>query len=305
MRRSVFILLLLVFAQAKFGYSQLFRHDTWGLQICLTANFGTHINQFGLKVQGYYVYEFVQLNAGNQFLINASNLANRKNFIENRINVGAVLLAGERNSTPTFILDGLNHQTKYDYGLGYNYLWYLDNADSYQVSGGFGFHIKQFSLLVENDIFSGNGRDRFRTSFTQLNYHNDMINLKLNTQLWTGETWGTKLQNLEDNPYQKGYKDLRNTLYGRESHGILSIGIDYYLFYGNSLSALVGVDSETIRNGLQNKFMHDKPFIPKKWRKPNVHYPMLDKFGKPVHKKNACKKERFFFQFGFNQPSTY
>lgn len=301
--KGIFVLLL--FFQINFGFCQLIQNDNWGLQIGLSANFGTHINQFGVKIQGYYTEEFVQINAGNLFLINASNLANRKNFIENRINVGAVLLAGKRGSMPTFIFDGLNHQTAYDYGLAYNYLWYLDNSDSYQVSGGFGFHIKQFSLLIENDLLAGNGRDRFRTSFTQLNYHNEMINIKLNTQLWTGETWGTKLKRRDENPYLGGYKDLRNTLYGRNSHGILSLGIDYYLFFGNSLSATLGIDSEVLRNGLQNRFMHDKPFIPKRWRKPNPSYPMLDENGLLVHDKNEVKKSRFYFQFGLNQPTTY
>lgn len=299
------ILILLSLFYVHVGICQLIQNNNWGLQVSLTANFGTHINQFGVKVQGYYTEEFIQINAGNQFLINASNLANRQDFIENRINIGAVLLAGKRSSTPTFIFDGLNHQTQFDYGLGYNYLWYLDNSDSYQVSGGFGFHIKQFSLLIENDIFSGNGRDRFRTSFTQLNYHNEMINIKLNTQLWTGETWGTELKKRDEKPYPVGYKDLRNTLYGRNSHGILSLGIDYYLFYGNSLSAAIGIDSEVVRNGLQNRFMHDKPFIPKRWRKPNVTYPMLDKFGLPIHNNADARKNVLYFQFGLNQPTTY
>lgn len=299
------ILLFLSIIQINLVVCQLVQEKHWGVQVGLTANFGTHINQFGVKIQGYYTRNFVQINAGNQFLINASNLANRQNYIENRINIGAVLLAGKRNSTPSFVLDGLNHQTNYDYGLGYNYLWYLDNADSYQVSGGFGLHVKQFSLLIENDLFSGNGRDRFRTSFTQLNYHNKMLNIKLNTQLWTGETWGTELMNKKENPYPVGYKDLRNTLYGRESHGIVAVGIDYYLFYGNSLSAVIGIDSEVVRNGLQNRFMHDKPFIPKRWRKPNVNYPMLDKLGLPIHNKVDAKKNVLYFQFGLNQPTTY
>lgn len=299
------LLILLSLIQINFGVCQLIQNDHWGLQFGVTANFGSHINQFGFKVQGYYTQKFIQVNAGNQVLINITNLANRKNYFENRINVGAVLLAGKRGSISTFILDGLNHQTNYDYGLGYNYLWYLDNASSYQVSGGFGFHIKQFSLRIENDLFSGNGRDRFRTSFTQISYHNEMINIKLNTQLWTGETWGTELKNREDNPYPVGYKDLRNTLYGRKSHGILSIGIDYYLFHGNSLGAAIGIDSETIRHGLQNRFMHDKPFIPKKWRTPNVNYPMLDEYGLPIHKKDKARSNLFYFQFGLNQPTTY
>ncbi|MEX2484519.1 MAG: polymorphic toxin type 23 domain-containing protein [Brumimicrobium sp.] len=296
------ILFLVQFITIK---AQTLQEDDWGLQIGISANFGTHINQLGLKIQGYFRYEFVQINGGNLFLFNASNLADRKNYFETRINLGSVLLAGRRNSVPTFIFDGLNHQSDYEYGLGYNYLWYLDDAKSSQVSGGFGFHVRQFSLLVENDIFSGNGRDRFRTSYTQLNYHNELINITLNTQLWTGETWGTKLQEDHKEKHPVGYKDLRNTIYGKKSHGILSVGADYNLYYGNSVSVLIGIDDERIRNGLQNRFMHNKPFLPKKWRTQNVHYPMLDYRGLPTHSKEDTKMSKLFLQFGQNRPVTY
>ncbi|MDX1652794.1 MAG: polymorphic toxin type 23 domain-containing protein [Brumimicrobium sp.] len=299
------ILSFLIFIAASKGNSQLLQEDEYGIQVGLSANFGTHINQVGIKIQGYYRYEFVQLNAGNYFLINSKNLADRRNFIENRINIGTVLLAGRRESIPSFILDGLNHQSAYDYGLAYNYLIYLDNAGSGQVSGGFGFHIKQISILIENDLFSGTGRDRFRTSYTQINYHDELMNLSFNTQLWTGETWGTELKTSDTIRYPVGYKDLRNTLYGRKSHGIVSVGIDYYLFYGNYLSALIGLDSERIRNGLQNKLMHNKPFVPKTWRKPNVSYPMLSEEGYPVDDFDLARKNIFYLQFGLNRPMTY
>jgi hypothetical protein len=227
------------------------------------------------------------------------------NYISNRSSLGLVLLAGTRTATPNFIFDGVNHQTKYEYGLGYNYLWYFDNTGTSQRSGGFGIHLQEFSIMVENDLFAGSGRDRFRTSYFGVHYHTDILNLSLNTQLWTGETWGTKLRNTSDSIYQVGYKDLRKTLYGRKSHGILSVGVDYLMGYGNRIHTLIGIDHELIRHGLQYRFMHNKPFVPKKWRTPNVNYPMLNEEGIPVHQTGKERSGLFYYQFGLNRGLTY
>lgn len=286
-------------------FSQQWQNENYGIQVGVSTNFGTHIQRIGIRLQAYGNYSFAQFNVGHQIHFNIGNLADRKNYISNRSSVGLVLLAGTRSIDPQFIFDGLNHQTKYEYGLGYNYLWYFDNVGSSQRSGGFGIHVQEFSLLIENDLFAGSGRDRFRTSYFSLHYHNDFINLSLNTQLWTGETWGTKLRNTPDSSYQVGFKDLRETLYGRKSHGILSVGVDYRLSYGNRIHTLIGIDHERIRHGLQNRFMHDKPFIPVEWRDPNVNYPMLDFNGLPVHEKGKEKPGRLYYQFGLNRSLTY
>lgn len=303
--RNKFYLLLILLCLASPLKAQEWSNDHWGIQVAITADIGTHINQIGLKVQGYYTYEFVQLNLGNHIRFNTTHFGGRKDYVTQRINTGMALMAGERNSSPQLILDGLNHQSKYDYAIVYNYLWYFDNIGTSQRSGGFGFHINQVSLYFENDFFAGSGRDRFRTSHGSISYHDDLYNISVNTQLWTGDTRGTRLLNTPDSMYVIGYKDLSATHFGKSSNGILSIGFDYQLFYGNTISAVAGVDSERVRHGLQNRFMHNKKFIPLRWRKPNVNYPMLNSEGFPVHYKEEAAPAKPFFQFGLNRSFTY
>lgn len=285
--------------------AQKWTEEHWGVQVGIMADIGTHINQIGLKIQGYYTYEFVQINLGNQIRFNSLHLGGRKDYVTQRINTGIALLGGKKNSSPHLIFDGLNHQTQHDYAIAYNYLWYFDNIGTSQRSGGFGFHIQQISLYFENDLFAGSGRDRFRTSHASISYHDDLYNISLNTQLWTGETWGTKLQNTPDSIYTLGFKDLSSTHYGKTSNGILSIGFDYQIIYGNHFSAVAGIDSEHIRHGLQNRFMHNKKFVPLHWRKPNVNYPMLNSEGYPVHHKEEAAPIKPFLQFGLNRGFTY
>lgn len=285
--------------------AQKWEQNGWGLQIGISADFGTHINQIGFKIQGYYSYEFVQVNIGNHIRFNTTHLGKREDFVTQRINTGIVLMGGREVASPQLILDGLNHQSKNEFAVAYNYLWYFDNIGTSQRSGGWGIHIQQFSVLIENDLFAGSGRDRFRTSHASVSYHDDLYNISLNTQLWTGETWGTKLQNTSDSMYQVGYKDLTATHYGKTSHGILSLGFDYQIMFGNYLSGVIGIDSERVRHGLQNRFMHDKKFIPERWRTPNVNYPMLNSDGIPVHFKSEAKPAKPFLQIGLNRNFSY
>src|SRR5690554_7664459 len=72
-------------------------------------------------------------------------------------------MGGKKNTTPQLILDGLNHQSENNFAVAYNYLWYFDNIGTSQRSGGWGVHIQQVSLYIENDIFAGSGRDRKST----------------------------------------------------------------------------------------------------------------------------------------------
>lgn len=277
----------------------------WGIQIGLLANIGTHITQVGLKIQGYYRYKFTQINIGNQLRFVGYDLSQSPQYISQRINAGVVLLAGKQESNPQFILSGLNHQSKYNLGIAYNYLWYINRIGTSQKSGGFGLHIKQVSFIIENDIFAGQGRDRFRTSYAGLFYHNGLFNIGLNTILWTGETRNAPLKN-PSHQFLIGYKDLSKMPFGKISHGILSISLDYQIFYGNTLSASIGIDDEHIRDILQNKLIHDKKFIPKKIRNPNPNYLMLDKKGMPViSPSQKVAPPQFYFQLGLNTSGTY
>jgi hypothetical protein len=302
---SASILLLLFSLSIKPLDAQEWSNTNAGLQVVLSADLGSHVHRFGIRLQGYYTYGFAQVNLGNQFAFNSKNLASRINYRSNRISAGLVILAGKTNAIPNFIFDGLAHQTQHQYGFGYNYIWYLDNANSAQRSAGIGIHIDQFSLLVENDLFSFTGRDRFRTSHFSGHYRTETFILSVNSQLWTGETWGTELQNTPDSMYSVGYKDLSKTLYGRSSHGILSLGIDYLVGYGNRTHAMLGIDHERIRNLFQNRLIHEKEFLPKRIGKRYVSYPMLDEEGLPIHKKGEEKPGEIYFQLGINRNLTY
>lgn len=307
MKITFFFLLFFLFCSPTYGqrWGNSMGDSHWGVQVGMSVNIGTHITQVGLKIQGYYRYKFVQINAGDQLRFNGYDLSGASDYISQRINTGIVLLAGKRNTSPQLILSGLNHQSRYSYGVAYNYLWYLDKIGTTQKSGGFALHIKQISLVTENDFFAGKGRDRFRTSYAGIFYHEGLFNIGLNTLLWTGETAHVSLQN-PHNQYEIGYVDLSKNPFGRISHGIVSISFDYQIFYGNSISLSAGIDDEHIRDILQNKFIHDKQFVPKKIRRPNPNYPMLDKNGFPViGKGKKVAPAKLFLQLALNRGLTY
>jgi len=70
----------------------------------------------------------------------------------------------------------------------------------------------------------------------------------------------------------------------------------------------MGVDSEHIRYAIQDIFIHDMYFIPKKWNKAkNPHYPMLDTTGQPYLFKpgQKVKPTSFYFEFSGNTGIFY
>ena len=202
--------------------------------------------------------------------------------------------------TPDFLLDGLNHQTPYNFGVGYNYLWYFDNVGTSQQSGGFGLHIKSVSLYQENDVFGGQGRDRFRSGHLTASYRTENWRYALGVSIWTGETRGSKWQKIELNDSPHGFRILEDLPYGKTSHGILYGSISYSMPYRQIASLRLGIDSEQVRNGLQNRLVHDLLFLPKSIERDTPHYPRLDDYGCPVFDKKERRRDKIYFQFGAN-----
>lgn len=281
-------------------FSQRWDQKFWGLQIGLTTTFGTHINNFGLKIQTYGIYEFVQLNSGVTIYHNVQNLGNRNGYSTLRINSGLVLMGGKHNANPNITLSGLNTQSTYQYGLAYNYLWYLDNAGTSQRSGGMAAHIDNFSLYIENDFFSGQGYDQFRTNSLAIMYHTNFWEVYIENTLWTGKTQNAPRKVTHTKEREIEYKDLSENFLGKTSHGIIAIGFNHLIHSGNIVGLSLGYDSELIRNRIQNKFMHDKKFIPTSLRKQNAYYPILNKEGTPTFIYKQRKKDQFFFSGGLN-----
>jgi len=291
--------LILIFFSPLLSFGQGYFNQHFGGSIGLSTNFGTHINSIGLTFNCYWTDYFVQVNAKSSLHFHITNLGERKKFFESRTAFGAVLLAGkkERDSID-FQLDAINHQTNYNLGIGYNYILYHDNIHSSQKSGGFAIHLKEFSIYHENDIFAGQGRDRFRTGQFHFAYHYQDYKFGLGVKMWTGETRGGKHVDLINNKIRGGYKTLDHLPYGKTSHGIFYGSFTYNLPFEQDAFVKIGIDSEGIRHGIQNRLIHDLIFLPKSVKHHSSHYPKLDENGCPVFEKASAKKDRFYFQLG-------
>ena len=281
----------------SFGQEYFKQH--FGASIGISATLGTHINSIGLNFNGYWTDYFVQVNVKSSLHFHITNLGGRKKYFEARNALGVILLGGKKErDTIDFQLDAINHQTKYNFGVGYNYIFYHDNTKSTQRSGGFAIHLKSFSLYHENDIFAGQGRDRFRTGQVHFAYHYQDYKFGLGVKMWTGETRGGKHVDFVNEKVRGGYKTLDHLQYGKTSHGILYGSFSLNLPYKQDVFAKIGIDSEEIRNAIQNRLIHDLIFLPKSVKHHSSHYPRLDEFGYPVFEKGESKRDRFYLQLG-------
>ena len=292
---------IFLFWKITFSFGQFESSPSFGFQFGAVVQFGSHINAVGISGNLYYTDFFYQVNLSSQLKYNFSSLGNRTHFWENRNAAGLILLAGKKDITPDFQIDALNHQTNFSKGLGYNYIWYFDQAGTSQRSGGWGLKINYFSMHFENDIFGGQGKDRFRTGIIQLNYRYQDWKFFTNLNLWTGETANSFWNKTPLDKCPSGYKSLENSPFGKTSHGILSVGFNRNFLQKQNASFKIGIDSEHIRHATQNRFAHDLLILPKNIERKTPHYPRLNEDGKPVFDKSQVKKSKFYFQAGVNE----
>lgn len=281
--------------------SQTFSNSQFGASIGLLLNFGSHVNSVGVSVNSYYHDYFYQLNVGSTFTYNLTSYGSRKKFWESRSSLGLLFLAGQKQITPDFQLNGLLHNTPYNYGIGYNYIWYYDNAETSQLSGGWSAHVKNFSILFENDVFGGQAKDRFRTGHLAFNYRYQDFKFVTGLYIWTGETANSVWERVSMDKCPSGFRILEDLPYGKTSHGIVYGGIVYNLGYGQFAQAKMGIDSEKIRHGFQNRFIHDLLFLPSSVERNTPHYPRLDENGCATFEDTLVRKSKFYFQIGANE----
>ncbi len=299
--RKVKMILILCILSSLYLHGQSFETSRFGGSIGVSINLGSHVRNVGLNFQAYYTDYFYQVNIGNTLTWNSLSYGNRRRYIENRAALGLVLLAGKRETIADFDLDGLNHQTSYNYGVSYNYLVYTDNIGTSQLSGGWGLHLKEFSVRFENDVFGGQARDRFRTGHLMASYHTEHFKFNAGLYIWTGETKGSTWVREPGEKMPGGYRSLEALPYGKTSHGVLYGGMQVRMPYGNIAYLKVGDDSEHIRHAFQNRFTHDLILLPKSVERKTPHYPRLDENGSPVFEKSKVRRDRFFLQFGMNE----
>lgn len=293
------VILFLFGSFAAFG--QNYFRDHFGGTIGLAMNIGSHNTNIGINVNGYYTDYFYQVNVGTRITFNPHSFGDRTNFLESRSSAGVLIIGGREEREIDFELDGLNHQTNKNLGVGFNYVWYHDGSGTSQTSGGFGLHIHNLSMYHENDIFGGQGRDRFRTGQFHFSYRYRRHKFTAGIQLWTGESRTAQLKE-GDCDCNSGYRDLRDTKFGKTSHGIFYVGWRQQHDYGQNSAVRIGFDSERVRHIFQNKLIHDLGvFI----NRPTPHYPMLDENGIPTFDTSMVRKPKMYLSIGANSGWAY
>lgn len=285
--------------------AQLFESNGFGVTGGIHLNVGTHFNRIGFQVNAYYLNTFVQANTGFYGSFNAPWKAPKENHFEGQWYLGINFYWGQ-DSIDRYLINETGLNSDAPWGLGYYFTRYWDTRNTGQNSGGFNFYLHRFNLSTENDLFAGEGRDRFRTGALQLGFWYGDFYFSYMAQMWTGETRGAPriLPDETVYPGTGGYKDLSDSYLGKTSQGIAALRVNYRLPFAQNVRTEIGIDAEQIRHFFQNKLIHDPAST---LERPNPHYPMLQKNGCPylMNGENEIRKPYFYFQMGGNLPTFY
>jgi len=295
----VFFFLLTFSAKAQLDFAKGF-----GGQIGLSFNIGSHFNRIGLIAKIYYHYEHVQANLQLAGYYNPRSFATDIPSWEGQLKVGLVAAFGVKDSIHySPFLNEISNQTSRPYSIAYSYNFYLDNIKTSQMSGTFGFGIYNFSWLMENDFLAFQEQDKYRTGAIGLYYRIKNTQIVLSNIAWTADPYGSNSITMKSKqfPAKYGYRRTKNALYEGNSAGVLAIGIEQYLGFGQYVGATLGIDADQIRNAFQNILIHDS-FLLK-----NPHVPMVDREGKQYlyEEGQEVRAAKFFFQIQGNNTALY
>lgn len=287
------IVFLLVFGIHFVGFSQ-----TIFLGFRLSASIGSHQHYYGIGAHAGMEYGSFLLTIGSDMSYRLGDFGGRKQFIESRSYLGASVVTGKNTSVRDLELGALNNYFSRESSFGYAYIVYLDNAGTSQFSGAFRGEIKRHSLMLENDFFAGQGKDRFRTATLLYRYRELLWSGHLGVRLWTGEASGLPVKENERQGKQQRYKDLSSNPFGKTSHGILYGGVQYAMGW-QTLGVELGIDAEQVRDALQNQIAHASVWHKRQATKAVV-YPMLDQLGYHTFDKTRVRSPRAYFQLAIS-----
>lgn len=273
------IIFLVLFGINLPNFAQLIRKSDWGFNVGVVFALGNRFQRIGFTFQSYYYYKFAQVNAEVRAYYNLKNLGPEKQYGEIVASAGLVLAYGKKQKYYNPFLSSISNQTRYRNSFAYSYNWYFNKIKTKQRTGTVAVQIGDFSFISENDLLATPALDRFRSAAVLLQYqYKNKYQAALNCTMWTGQM-GKVIRDNKDFPFI-GYVDTTGGVYTNYSHGLLSAQFKMALDAGQNIQANLGVDAEQVRNALQNRFMHDAIFIPKKWYKTvNNHIPMIDQNG--------------------------
>jgi Bacterial toxin 23 len=315
-RLKTFLLLLFVILTNSYR-SQDILHSAinsdgshFGISVGGNLAIGSHFQRLGINFNFFYANKFFQANSEVRAYFNIKNLGPKITYPELVISQGVLFAYGAKTNTYNPFLNSVSNQTGYENSVAYSFNLYLNPRKQIKTTQQTGIIALQFntiSVITENDLLAKPLLDRFRTGAFLIQYqYLNVFQAAINCTMWTGRMGNTCRG---DTSYPAvGYIDTTGGVYTKYSHGLLSAQVKYHLGVSQILQANVGVDSEKIRNAVQNKFIHDVCWLPKNWfKRYNCHIPMLDDKGNQyLYKANQkIKKPKLYWNVYANPNLFY
>lgn len=304
-RILILFILTCVYGQAQDSFS--------GFSVGLSFNFGNKVNRVGISAAAYYNYTFVQVNTKINWYYNFQSFGTKNKASELQLGAGVECGFGKKDSIRNNFIGLAENNLLQNNSFGYSFIWYWDNNFTTQSTGILGLTCGPMKLAIENDVFgSGKGLlDRYRTGAFLISYQYLDTRFAINSTFWTGDYAGCEIVNGSAYPARFGYRKSENGHNTNFSLGLLSAQVTTILLrlpFVQTVRVNVGIDSERVRNTLQNKLIHDQPFLPQKWirRKP-AHLPMIAKDGSQyLYQENQeIRPASFYFNVGLNNAIFY
>jgi hypothetical protein len=268
------------FCKPFFAQEAIYQNKNTGFNIGANFAFGTHFQRFGLNFNFFYVNKIIQTNSEVRMYFSFKNLGPKFIYEEMVLAQGLVFAYGGKQNFYNPFINSVSNQTGFKNSIAYSYNYYINKIKTRQVTGIAAFQFNSVNFILENDIFARSILDRFRTGAFLIQYqYKDILQAGVNCTLWTGKMG--KTTNIDHNKiYTKCYMDTTDGVYSKISHGLLSAQFKYNIGAAQNVQANIGVDAEQVRNAVQNRFIHNMRFIPKKLNKThNCHIPMIDDKG--------------------------
>lgn len=291
------------------------RSQTVSLDVAMTINLGSHLQRSGIQFRTHIEHENWQAFSAIKFHFNKKGLGPIKNSLESVVSIGGSFTHGDfTNSSEeySYLPFTLFREASQKYSYCYTYNYFMDGHNTSQGTGDIIIKLNKLYLIGSNDLLGNlNGRDQYRTGSFAIAYADNRAIIYSKVLMWTGQTRCAKMKRIRKKTTLRskyGYKDNSHCNYSHLSHGIFSMGIAYraHNFWTPILE--IGRDAEQIRNTVQNKLIHDMPFIPSKWNSAeNLHIPMIDTKGNLyLYKKDQeIKSSSWFLQLGMNDGIFY
>lgn len=301
------ILIFFILLKPSYGQDRFYQDKNMGFNVGVNFALGSHFQRFGVNLNFFYVNNFIQANSEIRAYFSLKNLGPKFKNTELALAQGLVIGYGEKQNFYNPFISSISNQTEYKNAISYSYNCYLNKIKTSQVTGIAAFQFDRISLIIENDILAKPILDRFRTGAFLLQYQYDnLFQAAVNCTMWTGKM-GKTVSTDRPEIYSKCYMDTTDGVYSNISHGLLSAQFKYDLGFGQCVQANIGVDAEQVRNAVQNKFIHDMKFIPKKWNKAkNCHIPMIDENGNQYlyQAESKVRKPELFMNL-FTNPNIF